>query len=235
MLLTAILPTAPFFRNVTHATGEDVCIQSVTETSRKNFSHEFHIPKHYKCPYQHVSGNIYFVSYSRKNTVVTYSIVINFFGDYLVGSPVLPHRLTGNHHRDFLSHDLPKVLEDVSLAIRPWMWCMHGGAPAHFSRAVRDVLNSIYHERWLVEEASTLARFESSGFLPVVTPEYLCVCGSCWQRKGTSPLHCECLSDCQNLSRHLGTDTVVQGETCRGVRWISWRTFWAHINVLFQL
>jgi hypothetical protein len=25
---------------------------------------------------------------------------------------------------------------------------MHDGAPAHFSRAVRDVLNSSYHDRW---------------------------------------------------------------------------------------
>jgi hypothetical protein len=27
------------------------------------------------------------------------------------------------------------------------MWYMRDGAPAHFSRAVRDVLNNIFHER----------------------------------------------------------------------------------------
>jgi hypothetical protein len=34
-------------------------------------------------------------------------------GDCLVDPHVLPHRLTGNHYRDFLSYDLPKLLEDV--------------------------------------------------------------------------------------------------------------------------
>jgi hypothetical protein len=29
------------------------------------------------------------------------------------------------------------------------MWYMHDGAPAHFSRAVRDVLNNTYHGRWV--------------------------------------------------------------------------------------
>jgi hypothetical protein len=32
---------------------------------------------------------------------------------------------------------------------RARMWYMHGGAPAHFSRAVRDVLNNTYHDRWI--------------------------------------------------------------------------------------
>jgi hypothetical protein len=29
------------------------------------------------------------------------------------------------------------------------MWYMHGGAPAYFSRAVRDVLSNTYHDRWI--------------------------------------------------------------------------------------
>jgi hypothetical protein len=32
-------------------------------------------------------------------------------GDCIVGPHVLPHRLTGNHYRDFLLHDLSKLLE----------------------------------------------------------------------------------------------------------------------------
>jgi hypothetical protein len=47
----------------------------------------------------------------------------------------------GNHNPDFLLHDLPNLLEDAPLAVRARMWYMHEGAPAHFSRAVRDVLN----------------------------------------------------------------------------------------------
>jgi hypothetical protein len=39
-------------------------------------------------------------------------------GDCLVGAHVLPHRLMDNHYRDFLFHDLPKLLEGVLLAVR---------------------------------------------------------------------------------------------------------------------
>jgi hypothetical protein len=60
--------------------------------------------------------------------------------DCLLGPHVLPHRLMGNHHRDFLSHGVP-------LAVRTQMWCTHDGAPAHFSRPVRDVLNNTCHGR----------------------------------------------------------------------------------------
>jgi hypothetical protein len=69
---------------------------------------------------------------------VTYSIVvINFdVAYYLVRGHVLSHRLTGNHYRDFLLHDVSELLEDVPLAVRARMWYMHDGAPAHFSRAV---------------------------------------------------------------------------------------------------
>jgi hypothetical protein len=55
---------------------------------------------------------------------------------------------TGNHYRDLLLHDLLKLLECVPLAVRAPMWYMHVGAPAHFSRAVRDVLSNARHERW---------------------------------------------------------------------------------------
>jgi hypothetical protein len=66
-------------------------------------------------------------------------------GGCLAGPYVLPHRLTGNHYQEFLSCDLPNLLEYVPLAVRARMWCMHDGAPAHFRRAVRDVLSNTYH------------------------------------------------------------------------------------------
>jgi hypothetical protein len=52
-----------------------------------------------------------------------------------------------------------------------------------FSRAVRDVLNNTYHDkedeqRRIYCMASMLAKFESSGFLPVGTPKNPCVCSS---------------------------------------------------------
>jgi hypothetical protein len=45
--------------------------------------------------------------------------------------------------------------------------------------------------------ASTLARFECSGFISVGTRVY----SSCWQRRGISPPHCGCLSDYPQLAR----------------------------------
>jgi hypothetical protein len=52
-----------------------------------------------------------------------------------------------HHYRDFLLYDLPKLLEDVPLAVRARMWYMLCGPPAHSSRAVRDVPNNTCHDR----------------------------------------------------------------------------------------
>jgi hypothetical protein len=35
-------------------------------------------------------------------------------GNCFVGPQVLPHRLTDNYYRNFLFHDLPKLLKDVN-------------------------------------------------------------------------------------------------------------------------
>jgi hypothetical protein len=69
--------------------------------------------------------------------------------DCLIGPHVLPYQLTGSHYLDFLLHDLPKLLEDVPLAVKARMWYIHDGAPAHFSHAMQDVLNNTYHDRWI--------------------------------------------------------------------------------------
>jgi hypothetical protein len=44
-----------------------------------------------------------------------------------------------------------------------------------------------------------------------------------WQRRGTPPSHCGCLSDYPQLLRHLWTEAGVHKEKSRGVHWISWR------------
>jgi hypothetical protein len=71
------------------------------------------------------------------------------------------------HYRDFLLHDLPKLLGDVPLAVRARMWYVYGGAPAQFSRAVRDVLNNTYHGRWIGRGGPTAWPPRSSDFNPV--------------------------------------------------------------------
>jgi hypothetical protein len=70
-------------------------------------------------------------------------------GECLVGPHIMSQRLTGNYNWDFLLHDLPKLLEHVPLPVRARMWYIHDGAPAHFSRAVRDVLSNTYYDRWI--------------------------------------------------------------------------------------
>jgi hypothetical protein len=79
--------------------------------------------------------------------------------------------LTGN--RDFLLHDLPKLLEDVPLAVRARIWNMHDGASAHFSRALQGVLHKTCHDRW-IRNGSSLSRNPNPG--------------STWPRKGSGNL-----------------------------------------------
>jgi hypothetical protein len=62
-------------------------------------------------------------------------------GECLVDPHVLPHRLAGNHYRDFLLHDLPELQESVPLPVRARMWYMRDGAP-WCARC------SHYHDRW---------------------------------------------------------------------------------------
>jgi hypothetical protein len=108
-------------QNIDFSSLDTLNIQIVTERFRQilGTSSTYHNKRKY--PYQYVSGNIWF-GVSCKNSVVTYSIVINFdIADYLVGSHVSPHRVTGNHYRDILLHDLPKQ--------RARMWNKRDGAP----------------------------------------------------------------------------------------------------------
>jgi hypothetical protein len=65
--------------------------------------------------------HIYFV-----NILLIYSVVAvnSDVGDGSVGPHCLPHQLTGNHYRDFISHDLPKLLETVPLAEHECGTCM---------------------------------------------------------------------------------------------------------------
>jgi hypothetical protein len=70
-------------------------------------------------------------------------------GECLIGRNVLPHRLTGNHYRDFFLHDLPKLLQGVPLTVRARTWYLHDGAPLYSCRTLRDVLSNTYHDPWI--------------------------------------------------------------------------------------
>jgi hypothetical protein len=46
------------------------------------------------------------------------------------------------------------------------MWYVHDGAPAHSSRAVRDVLSNAYHDRWIGTGGPTAWPQRSPDFNP---------------------------------------------------------------------
>jgi hypothetical protein len=85
----------------------------------------------------------------RHQQQVSINVWAGIAGECLVGLHVLPHQLTGSRCRDFLLHRLQTLLEDVPQAVRAGMWYMQDCALAHFSPAVRDVLNNTCHDRWI--------------------------------------------------------------------------------------
>jgi hypothetical protein len=62
------------------------------------------------------------VIHSRHQQQFSINVWVRIAGDRLLDPHVLPHQLTGNHWRHFLLYNLPKLLEDVPLAVRARMW-----------------------------------------------------------------------------------------------------------------
>lgn len=60
------------------------------------------------------------------------------------GPAILPGRLNGENHLDFLENRLPELLEDLPLAQRLIIWYMHDGAHPHYSFNVQTFLNKFY-------------------------------------------------------------------------------------------
>jgi hypothetical protein len=121
-------------------------IQSVTERCAQILSTNSVYQNKKKCHINMFPEKI--VSYSWKRALIIYAQNV-LVGDCLVGPHIWPQQLTDNHYLDFLLHDLQKLLEGAPLAVRARTWCLHDGSPTHCSRAVRDVLSSTYHDRWI--------------------------------------------------------------------------------------
>lgn len=69
-------------------------------------------------------------------------------GNYLFFS-FLPATLNGDRYLQFLTIDLPNLLEDLPLNMRCVTWFMLDGAPAHFDNRVRGFLNETYRNNWI--------------------------------------------------------------------------------------
>ncbi|EFN84588.1 hypothetical protein EAI_03912, partial [Harpegnathos saltator] len=58
-------------------------------------------------------------------------------------------RLNGEIYADFIKNQLPGLLEDVPLQAQAQLIFQHDGARAHFSRQMRDTLDTRFPERWI--------------------------------------------------------------------------------------
>lgn len=68
---------------------------------------------------------------------------------FKIGPFEFPARLTGQRYAQFIRNELEDLLENVPLAFRANSWYQHDGAPPHFSREVRILLDQRYPQRWI--------------------------------------------------------------------------------------
>lgn len=70
-------------------------------------------------------------------------------GRRLIGPFFLPDTLSGVSYLSFLQNDLEDELENLPVPIYRDMIFQHDGAPAHYSRSVKDYLNNRFGSRWI--------------------------------------------------------------------------------------
>ncbi|XP_070518829.1 uncharacterized protein [Cardiocondyla obscurior] len=69
--------------------------------------------------------------------------------NHVIGPYFLPPRLTGEFYEYFLDTELPGLLENIPLTTRRNMIYQHDGAPAHWSRGLRRLLDARFRDRWI--------------------------------------------------------------------------------------
>lgn len=68
----------------------------------------------------------------------------------VIGPNMLPNRLNSASYFHFLNDNLPlPFLDQVPLATRLNCWFQHDGAPAHYGRQVRTLLNQTFPDCWI--------------------------------------------------------------------------------------
>ncbi|XP_008185485.1 uncharacterized protein LOC103310101 [Acyrthosiphon pisum] len=70
-------------------------------------------------------------------------------GGKLIGPFFFDGTLIGRRYLNFLTNELPRLLDDVSLDTRERMFFQQDGAPAHNAIIVRQHLNKIFPNRWI--------------------------------------------------------------------------------------
>jgi hypothetical protein len=116
------------------------------------------------------------------------------------------------------------LLEDVPVAVRELMSFMLDG-PSHFSRDVRDILNTYeYHNPRMGREGRTAWPPRSTDLDPITFYSWMLlkaiVC------LASVPAHCKCLSRLSTTIPGSLNEFDSQDKTCPSMYWISRRTFW---------
>lgn len=57
--------------------------------------------------------------------------------------------MSGARYTDFLSNDLPVLLEDITLDVRQRMVFQQDGAPPHYCILARNKLTELFHQNWI--------------------------------------------------------------------------------------
>lgn len=69
--------------------------------------------------------------------------------NHLIGPYFLPENLNGETYENFLTEELPQLLQDLPAEITQNMWFQHDGCPAHYRRSVRQLLDTTYPNKWI--------------------------------------------------------------------------------------
>ncbi|KYQ51275.1 hypothetical protein ALC60_09565 [Trachymyrmex zeteki] len=68
-------------------------------------------------------------------------------GDFVIGSYFFDGTVNTESYCNLLRNHLPLLIKKLPLNVRRDMWFQQDGAPPHFSRATRTLLNEIFHDR----------------------------------------------------------------------------------------
>ncbi|XP_011646544.1 uncharacterized protein LOC105433110 [Pogonomyrmex barbatus] len=71
-----------------------------------------------------------------------------------IGPYFLPAHFNGQAYAEFLENQLPILLEDIPLQEWETLIFQYDGAPAHYSRRVREILDTHFPNRWIGRDCS---------------------------------------------------------------------------------
>lgn len=86
---------------------------------------------------------------SHKQVRWSVNVWIGLLGNDIIGPHFLPRILNAENYANFCENILPTFLEDIPLLQRQSIVYQHDGAPAHYSRNVREILNRRFPNKWI--------------------------------------------------------------------------------------